>query len=243
MHEARLMKKLAVLVAVLSFLWAGPSAGQAGWVNPYTGGIWNNPGSCLLDTMIRNRMNEQMLKKSIGRRAQEKPAVQRAERLTYRRAENLGNAEQLAASLTDNPKDRRELTGFFLEALEKYRQAAAKQGRADDVGHPLALCLACSYSVANGCDVPDDSLMALARQMDVALADMPGFREATDGQRQTIAETFVMLGMFVAAGYEQSGNKAEARAVFVELAESSFRSLTGLEVRSVTLTPSGMRVR
>lgn len=145
--------------------------------------------------------------------------------------------------LADNPKDRQELTAFFLEALGKYRVAAAKVGRTDDVGHALAVCLACNYGVANGCDVPDDRLNALARQMDVALADMPGFREASDAERQTVAETFVMLGMFVAAGYEQSGNNAGARAAFVELAESSFRSLTGLDVRSVTLTARGMRVK
>jgi len=167
----------------------------------------------------------------------------RVERLTYRLAENLGNAEQLAASLTDNPKDRRELTGSFLEALGKYRMAAAKAGRANDMGHALAFCLASCYAVANGCDVSDDMLMALAQQMDVALAEMPGFREASDAQRQTVAETLVMVGIFVAAGYEQSSNKPEALSVFVELAESSFRSLTGMDVRSVTLTASGIRRR
>lgn len=238
------MKKLAFLVVVFWCLCAGPSVGQAGWVNPYTGGVWNNPGSCLLDTMIRNQMNQRMLEKSIARRAEATAAAPRVERLTYRLAENLGNAEQLAASLTDNPKDRRELTESFLEALGKYRVAAAKAGRADDVGHALAFCLACCYGVGNGCDVPDETLIALARQMDVALADMPGFREASDAQRQTVAETFVMVGMFVAAGYEQSSNKPEARSAFVELAESSFHSLTGLDVRSVTLTArGGMRVR
>jgi len=219
------------------------SVGQTGWVNPYTGGVWNNPGSCLVDTMLRNRMNQGMLEKSIGRGGQDAPAVRHLGRLTYRRVETLENAGQLAASLTDNPKDRQELTAFFLEALGKYRVAAAKVGRTDDVGHALAVCLACNYGVANGCDVPDDRLNALARQMDVALADMPGFREASDAERQTVAETFVMLGMFVAAGYEQSGNNAGARAAFVELAESSFRSLTGLDVRSVTLTARGMRVK
>ncbi|MBS2037615.1 hypothetical protein JST97_21690 [bacterium] len=237
------MKKFAVLVAVLLALWAWPCAGQGPWVNPYTGGMWNNPGSCLLDTMIRNRMNQQMLEKSIGRGTQADPAVSRVQRVTYRAADNLGNAEQLAASLTDNPKDRQELTGFFREALGKYRSAAARAGRADDVGHALAFCLACCYSVANGCDVPDDRLMGLARQMDVALADMPGFRQVSDAQRQTVAENFVMLGMFVAAGYEQSANKIEARAAFVELAGSCFHSLTGLEAGKVTLTPNGMRVR
>ena len=52
-----------------------------------------------------------------------------------------------------------------------------------------------------------------------------------------------MVGIFVAAGYEQSSNKPEALSVFVELAESSFRSLTGMDVRSVTLTASGIRRR
>lgn len=237
------MKKLLVLVAVLACLCAVPSEGQGLWVNPYTGGMWNNPGSCLLDTMIRNRMNQQLLEQSIGRRAQAPAAVPRVERLTYRRAGNLRNAEQLAASLTDIPQDRKQLTGFFLEALEKYRVAAARSGRADDVGHALAFCLACNYSVANECDVPDGLLNALVRQMDAALVDMPGFRAASDAQRQTVAETLVMVGMFVAAGYEQSSGRAEARAVFVELAESSFRSLTGLDARNVTLTASGLRLR
>ena len=237
------MKKIAVLVAVCACLGMGPSLAQGAWVNPYTGGVWNNPGSCLLDTMLRNKMNQQMLEKSIARRADSRPAAPRVERLSYRSAEGLGNAEQLAAALTDSAKDRQELTGFFLEALAKYRAAAARVGRADDLGYALAFCLACSYSVANGCDVPDESLMGLARQMDMALADMPGIRQNSDAQRQTVAENFVMLGMFVAAGYEQSSNKPEARAVYVELAQSSFHSLTGLDARGVSLTSSGMRLR
>ncbi len=242
------MKKLAVLVPLVFCLNAGPSMGQSGWVNPYTGSAWNNPGSCLLDTMIRNRMNQQMLEKSIGGRARATPVrvnrpPREVQRLTYRRSENLKNAEQFAASLTDSLEERQELTASFRESLGKYREGAARAGRADDVGHALAFCLGCCYGVANGCDVPDDRLTALARQMDGALEDMPGFRQAGDAQRQTVAETLVMVGMFVAAGYEQSSSQAEARAAFVELARSSFRNLTGLDVRSVELTATGMRLR
>ena len=125
------MKKIAVVVAILACLNVGSSFGQSGWVNPYTGGVWNNPGSCLLDTMIRNRMNQQMLEKSIGRTSRATPATSatpaapRVARVTYRHSESLKNAEQLAASLTDSPKDRQELTASFRESLEKYRQGAS----------------------------------------------------------------------------------------------------------------------
>lgn len=237
-----LVKKLAILVVLA--LAAGPVRGQSGWVNPHTGGLWNNPGSCLLDTMIRNRMNQQMLERSIGRQAETTaPQAPRGQRLTYRPVEHLGNAQEMSASLTDSPEDRQNLTGFFLEALEKYRVASAQVGRANDVGYALAFCLGCCYGAFNGCDVPDDTLMALAAQMDQALADMPGFAQASDSQRQTVAESAVMVGMFVAAGYEQSSDDAEAREAFVDLAKSSFRSLTGLDPESVRLTSSGLRIR
>ena len=232
------MRKLVLLLALTSL-----SLAQKGWVNPYTGGVWNNPGSCLLDTMIRNRMNQRMLVTSIERRVQAPATAPRVSRLPFRRSDHLKNAEQLAASLTDSPAEREQLTGFFLEALGKYRVAANQSGRGDDLGHALAFCLACSYSVANGCDVPDDVLLALTRQMDAALADMPGLRAASDAQRQTLAETLVMSGMFVAAGYEQSNGREEARATYVALAQSVFHSLTGLEARNVTLSAGGMRNR
>lgn len=243
------MKKLALVISSVCCLWALPCAGQRGWVNPYTGGVWNNPGSCLLDTMIRNRMNQGMLEKAIGRRAEAIPAAQqvqqapRVQRLTYRFRENLANAEQLAASLTDSAKDRQDLVGFFQEAMRKYRAGAAQAGRSDDLGYALAFYLACNYGVANACDVPDEFLLALARQMDVALADMPGLRQGSDAQRQTVAETLVMTGMFVAAGYEQSSDKPDARAVFVDLAGTGFRSLTGLDARQVKLGKDGMHTR
>lgn len=237
------MKKIAVLAAIWSCLNAAPSTAQTSWVNPYTGGVWNNPGSCLLDTMIRNRMNQQMLEKSIARPSQAPRPTPRVARVTYRRSESLNNAEQVAASLTDNPKDRQELAASFVESLERFRQGAAQAGRADDVGYALAFCLACCYGVSNGCDVPDDELLALARQMDGALADMPNFRQASDAQRQTVAESLVMVGTFIAAGYEQSGNQPEARTAFIQLAESSFRSLTGSDVHSLRLTSSGLRPR
>ncbi|MFN8607532.1 MAG: DUF6683 family protein [Vulcanimicrobiota bacterium] len=237
------MKKAAVLIIAFISLSAQFCPAQGSWVNPYTGGVWNNPGSCLLDTMIRNRMNQQMLEKSIGRRAQSAPTAPRVQRMTYRPAANLDNAEQLAAALSDAPKDRQELTGFFREALEKYRGAAAGAGRSNDLGYALAFCLGCCYSVANQCDVGDDALNGLARQMDAALAEMPALRQCSDLQRQALAENFAMLGLFVAAGYEQSNARPEARAVYVELARSSFQSLTGLDAGNLTLNSGGMHLR
>lgn len=224
------------MVWVLCF---GLALAQPGWVNPYTGGVWNNPGSCLLDTMIRNRMNQQMLEKSLRREVK----THVAQPLTYRAVESRANAAQLAASLTDNAQERRELTESFVEALRTYRVAAAQAGRPNDLGHALAFCLACCYSAAHACDVPDADLLALARQMDVALGNMAGLRETTDAQRQMVADQLVMVGTFVAAGAEQSRQKPEARAAFAELARGCFRSLTGLDVENVQLSGSGLRLK
>lgn len=235
--------KLLVCCLMLVCLSVRPSLAQRTWVNPYTGGTWNNPGSCILDTMLRNRMNRQMLEKSISRPI---PARQAAPaRLTYRPTDSLANATRFAAALTDDPKDRKNLEQFFREALTNYRAAARKDGRPNDVGHALALCLAVCYGVATDRDVPESALPAISRQMDEALLAMPGLREAADEQRQSVAETFAMLGMFLAAGYDQSvrEHKPDARAAFMQIADASFRALTGGDPREVKLTAAGLTRR
>lgn len=236
------MKQL-ICCLMLVCLSVRPSLAQKVWVNPYTGGTWNNPGSCLLETMIRNRMNRQMLEKSITRPV---PARQAAPaRVTYRASDSLANAAQLAASLTDDPKDRNNLEQFFREALTNYRAAARKDGRPNDVGHALALCIAVSYGVATDRDVPESAVPAITRQMDEALLAMPGLREAGDEQKQSVAETFAMVGMFLAAGYDQSvrEHKTEARAAYKQLAEASFRALTGVDPGELKLTAAGLTKR
>lgn len=50
------MGKKGILFLVWFLGFVSAVEGAATWYNAYTGGMWNNPGSALIDTMLYNRM-------------------------------------------------------------------------------------------------------------------------------------------------------------------------------------------
>jgi len=65
MRSLTTIRRPAALLAAgtLAIALAGPAAAQQGgeWRNPYTGRIWNNPHSSLIDTFLQNDQRRRMM--------------------------------------------------------------------------------------------------------------------------------------------------------------------------------------
>ncbi len=229
--------------AALVCLLAARAAPAQGWVNPYSGTTWNNPISSQLDTMIRNRLLRQALERDLARRgapAQDAAAA----RVTYRPAPTR-TAEEFAASLFEAKEERAELARFLRGVLAGYQREAAEAGRKDDVAFALSYAICGCFAVYAERDVSDEAIAAVARQLDGALAAMPGLREASDLQRQSFAEHLICTTAFVLAGYQQAIEQRDEpkKKGFRALAGALLRQTAGAEPQQLQLTEAGLRVK
>ncbi len=165
-----MMKKTAVLVFLLLFL-AGAGEG-AGWYNMYTGGVWNNPGSCLIDTMIYNKtmanaaLKNMQKNQSQAARPQKKPQqVPQARPTTYRPSGKPSPVPAaLARTLTDRKADRDTMTAFFKEALANYGDYARQAKRPNDLGLAMAFFFGVCIGITTDNQVDDPAIFATARR-------------------------------------------------------------------------------
>ena len=247
------MKKTAVLVFLLLFL-AGAGEG-AGWYNMYTGGVWNNPGSCLLDTMIYNKTMANAALKTMQKnqtqaaRPRNRP-ISRLRRLPgpVRRLPPVGKGfpvpSILARTLTDRKEDVNTMTAFFNEALANYRNYSIQAKRPNDLGLALAFFFGVCIGITTDNQVDDQAIFATARQMDVVLAEQSAVGSAPDAKKEEMAHTLACLATFALAGVtqaEEEGNSEGAES-FRELARQSMSEVFGIDVNKTKMDHSGLRI-
>jgi hypothetical protein len=126
-----------------------------------------------------------------------------------------------------------------------YRTGAEKVGRKNDVAFALSFFITGNYAVYAQRDVSDEALVAVAGQLDGALATMPGLRQASDVQRQGFAELLVCSTAFVLAGYQQGSeqNNEQQKQTFRALAAALLKQTVGVEAERLSVTEAGMEVR
>ena len=245
-----MMKKTAVLVFLLLFL-AGAGAG-AGWYNMYTGGVWNNPGSCLLDTMIYNKTMAKVALKNMQKnqsqaaRPQKQPQqVPQARPTTFRPSGKPSPVPSaLARTLTDRKADRDTMTAFFSQALANYGDYSRQAKRPNDLGLAMAFFFGVCIGITTDNQVDDPAIFATARQMDVVLAEQTGVGSAPDAKKEEMAHTLACLATFALAGVtqaEEEGNSEGAESVR-ELARQSMSEVFGIDVNSAQMDHSGLRL-
>jgi len=249
-----MMKKTAVLVFLLLFL-AGAGEG-AGWYNMYTGGVWNNPGSCLLDTMIYNKTMANAALKTMQKNQtqaarpqkqtnQQTPQASRARPTVYRPSGKASPVPSiLARTLTDRKADRDTMTAFFKEALANYGTYALQAKRPNDLGLALAFFFGVCIGITTDNQVDDPAIFAAARQMDVVLAEQTGVGSAPDAKKEEMAHTLACLATFALAGVtqaEEEGNSEGAES-FRELARQSMSEVFGIDVNNVKMDHGGLRL-
>jgi len=248
------MKKRTAVLAFLLLFLAGAGEG-AGWYNMYTGGVWNNPGSCLIDTMIYNKtMANATLKtmqknQSQGTRPQKQtpqaPQASRARPTTYRPSGKPSPVPSaLARTLTDRKADRDTMTAFFNEALANYGDYARQAKRPNDLGLAMAFFFGVCIGITTDNQVDDPAIFAAARQMDVVLAEQTGVGSAPDAKKEEMAHTLACLATFALAGVTQAEEEdnPEGAESFRELARQSMSEVFGIDVDSVKMDHGGLRI-
>ena len=232
-------------IAALSFA-AAPALAQ--WTNPYSGRMWNNPGSSLLDTMIQGRVYRKMLLDSMGKEGEKgaaapasKPAARPA-RITYRPSAASRVPEEFSASLLESKADRAELTRYLRQVMEVYAAKAREERRPHDVGHALTFFVAGNYAILHEQDVSDDATTALNQQLDQVLG--PDLARASDAQKQQLAEYVVCSTFFALAGYQQGKqlDKPDQVRTYRDLAAMNLKAVLQVDAARIRLTEAGLQL-
>lgn len=242
------------IAILLLFLFSAFSAAEgATWYNAYTGGMWNNPGSCLLDTMIYNKTMANAALKNMQRNQSQasKPQKQtqkQAQKIlptTYRPSGKPSPVPStLARTLTDRKEDVNTMTAFFNEALANYSNYSIQAKRPNDLGLALAFFFGVCIGITTDNQVDDQAIFATARQMDVVLAEQSAVGSAPDAKKEEMAHTLACLATFALAGVtqaEEEGNSEGAES-FRELARQSMSEVFGIDVNNARMNHSGLRI-
>lgn len=235
------LRAAASLALATLGLLAAPASAQ--WRNPYTGNIWNNPTSSLVDTMLRGRMMKDLMSRAAKKDSPAAKPAAGAARVTYRPSPSRV-PEEFSASLLETEADRAELTRYLRQVLEVYVAKAREEGRPNDVGHALTFFVAGNYSVLHEGDVSDAAQVSLNRQLDELLASSASLTKAGDGQKQRLAEHFVCSTFFVLAGYQQGKqlDRPEQVKLYRGLAAKNLESLLQVEAGRLRLDDGGLRM-
>jgi hypothetical protein len=178
-----------------------------GWVNPYSGTVWNNPMSNLADTMIRGKMNEMMWQRwygkggSAGSGGQAQAAAPANEsHEPYSKTDFSPGKQRLVvdtiiASLTQTAEQRSGLSQGVAAVFTAYEQE--QKVRKNNVAYALAFMVGASMEVQTGQQLGDDQALLLAQALNDVLARNPQFTKLGAGDRQKLYETFVTMGGLV----------------------------------------------
>ena len=258
----RVLRMAVAVVALVAAAGAGTASAQ--WRDSL-GTSWNNPGSALLGTMINNRLLAEAARKAANRKpatpARREPgaragtgtragaggpaAVEAPEAMTFRPvARNLMNRE-IAQTLTNDAKARRELVSAFEVYLKEFDDQARKDREPSyDVGRAAAFFVMVNYFAATRHEPNDaqaDGAQAIFRS---GLAESDTFARMNDRDRQRLYESLVILGSFPVHAATQSAQEGdeEHELMYREFAAELVKTLLGVPVDQIKLTKTGFRI-
>jgi len=236
------------LVAIVALVALLPARATAQFTSSL-GGNFNNPGSALLGTMIANRMLADAARKpsspappgTPGKRSPSMPPA----RLTFRPVAKNLMAKELAETLVTNADARQQLARAFEEYLRNFdEQARRDREPSNDISRAAAYFVMVNYYAATGREPTDAQADGAQATFRTGLTGNAEFGRMNDRDRQRLYESLVILGSLPLAGVVQADQDKdkEQEKMFREFARELIRTLLGVPVEKIRLTPTGFTI-
>jgi hypothetical protein len=207
------MRKPILLVVGLA---AMPAAAQ--FTNPYNWSSWNNPVSSSIDLMISQRIERQVLERSLLKKYGKAPTAAAApapapapeqkpppkQPLTATDFKPVGPKGKVAATFAASLEgldatQKKQFETVFNDAVKAIE--AEKDFRKNNLAYALALLLGASVQVTTGKEVSDADSQELARGLNDLLAAEDGFKKLSAKDRQTFYESCLVMGGLIIGLY------------------------------------------
>lgn len=218
------------------------------WVNPYTGGMWNNPGSSLIDTMLQGRIwtSGGGSGSGGGQDTSTAPSTTTVAAANASSFQPIPQRLELAAfvdSLTPNKDEQAVFFQALNEGITLFEEAARGAGRPNNVAMAVAYMIAANYSVyTGGLDVSEEAFDTLWRAVNQMYAESPDFARSSHRDRQSLYETAVMYATLPLMGYQQAleENDASSANMYRQFSAQVLRSVLGMEPDRIEFTATGV---
>lgn len=219
-----------------------PTFAQAQFVNPFTGGHWNNPVSSTIDTMIFHDIQRRTLMLPYER--EERPDTLPASATSFSPTPGFPAARAFAQSLSDDAEVQQALMALFEHGRDTFETQAHAEGKPNNVALAVSFFIQANYYVyTGGREVSDAAQTSLWAAVHETLAHSPAF-PAAHRERQAFYETFVMLAVLPLYGYldaVQSGD-AESVSLFKTLAGQNLELAFGAPPEALRFTEAGLDI-
>lgn len=252
----KIINLLMVRIIFVSFLIVIAAPGtKAQWNNSYWGTTWNNPTSSLVQTMTMNKIFADSMRKSFEQKgkALDQGSIPRQNKLTpyqqksvtFLPVANMIMPKQLAETMGETPKDRKELQKAFTQFLDVFGQQAAVDKEENNVARAVTFFIACNYAVATGSEFGEEQINLMERDINIYLAENEYFCTFDNHRKQELYESLVILGTLAAAGYHdgEENGRQEQMERFRDLARNSLETLLGVPVERLKLTKAGLVIK
>jgi len=258
-------------LAVLSLLISSGAFAQ--FSNPYTnsyGFRFNNPISASLNQMMWDRINQQMLLKSMLRKkgftdaqlngmssdqllaslgggkqaAEESKKVPAPAASRFKPSVKRLLTPALAASLTKEPEQQKVLLQIFEAGLTAYATEAGKEGLGNDLAGAVAFFLGAAMMVSHDGVAPDDDGLTLVARQLQQVFDTPEMKKAPDADKQKFFELLVGMGSWILASWQVAveTNDEPLKAQLEEAAAGVIKGFLKLEPSQVQITAAGLQI-
>lgn len=186
----------------------------AQYTNFSTGNRFNNPGSALIDTFIRSKMNQQMLENSLKKAKPGEPAATSAP-FDYSASIFKGSGgrvfPEMAAKAADGmtTDERKQYARDLCQAIDEFEK---QTGTRNNLAWGISFMLGVSLQVTKNVELSDEELEQLARTIHRQMAAHAEWSRMTDEQKQLMYESSLVDASLIITLAKRGDEKSLALA-------------------------------
>lgn len=245
------MTKFWILVPLLALGSALAQYSAGGWSTPlksfdtiYQANVYQAYSNIMNTTQMQ--INKLMLDAAI-KKSQQKSS-QAASRPSSATAFKQGKrilVDSFAQSLTPDKAQQKALTEVFRAGLKLYEDEAKKQGKPNNVALAFTYLVGVCYLVYSGEEPSEASLDALQASVDEVFGTSADFKKASDKERQTLYELFVLLATLPLAGYSVATEQHDAELLhsYRQIAGGLLEAVFRVKPERLKFTATGLSLR
>lgn len=212
--------------------------------NIYQANVYQAYSNIMFTTQMQ--INKSMLDAAVKKSQQKSSSAARPTSATgFKPGSQRILLNTFSQSLTQDKSQQKELTKVFEVGLKLYEDEAKKQGKPNNIAMAFTYLVGVCYLVYSGEEPSEASLEALQASVDEVFGSSPEFKQASQKERQTLYELFVLLATLPLAGYSVATeqNDAELMKSYQQIAGGLLEVVLGVKPERVKFTATGLVIR
>lgn len=192
----------------------------AQYTNITTGNRFNNPGSALIDSFIRSKMNQQMLQESLKKKNQPAEPAAKPASFDYSKSIFQGSGVRVFPDIVAKAAEdvteveRKQLAVDLCQAIDEFEK---QTGTKNNLAWGISFMLGVSLKVTRNVELSDEDLEQLAQAVHRQMEADAEWSKMTDQQKQLMYESSLVDASIIITtaqrGDEKSLQQAKEKAL------------------------------